>query len=233
MIKETKIQNTKQIVTSKSGTNGVQNTMNWTTYLQMSLIAYLNTFLLLFVKQVVPYTSPIPFAFQCSLDRHLTKELHKSFSITQDIQFAPSHEKLKAARKWLKGQGKGNKPNAAEALEPLDIQKFWDEGALARDDPDQLQQTLLWLTSTHMGTRGCDEHHKFQLGDFTIKSSPDGEYIEFSAEKGTKTRSGETVKSTNASVRSFKPKMWATPENPLKCPAAIFHSILTTTNMYG
>ena len=83
--------------------------------------------------------------FQHSLDRHLTKELHKPFSIIQDVQFAPSHEKLKAARKWLKGQGKENKPNAAEALEPLDVQKLWDEGALGQDDPDQLQQTIWWL----------------------------------------------------------------------------------------
>ena len=166
-------------------------------------------------------------AFQRSLDRHLTKELHKPFSIIRDTQFAPSREKLKAARKWLKGQGKGNKPNAAESLEPLDVQKLWDEGALGQNDPDQLQQTIWWLISTHMGTRGCDKHHKFWFGDFTIKSSPDGvEYVEFSAERGTKTRSGETVKSTNADARSFKPKMWATPENPSKCPVAIFKAFV-------
>ena len=68
---------------------------------------------------------------------------------------------------------------------------------------------------------------QFWLGDFTVKSSPDGEeYVEFSAERGTKTRSGETVKSTNADARSFKPKMWATPENLLKCPVAIFKAFI-------
>ena len=46
-----------------------------------------------------------------------------------------------------------------------------------------------------------------------------------SAERGMKTRS-ETVKSTNADVRSFKLKMWATPENPLKCPVAIFKAFI-------
>ena len=120
-----------------------------------------------------------------------------------------------------------NKPNAAESLEPLDVQKLWDEGALGQNDPDQLQQTIWWLISTYMGTRGCNEHHKFLFGDFTIKSSPDGvEYVEFSAERGTKTRSGETVKSTNADARSFKPKMWATLENPSKCPVAIFKAFV-------
>ena len=162
-------------------------------------------------------------SFQRSLDRHLTKDLHKSYSIIRDTQFAPSREKLKAARKWLKSNGKGNKPNAAEALEPLEIEKLWSEGGLGSQSPEQLQRTIWWLISTHMGTRGCDEHHKFQLGDFTIKSSPDGlEYVEFSAERGTKTRTGETVKSTNADARTFKPKMWATPENPERCPVALF-----------
>ena len=76
-----------------------------------------------------------------------------------------------------------------------------------------------------MGTRGCDEHHKFWFGDFSNKSFPDGvEYVEFSAERGT--RSGETVKSTNADARSFKLKMWATPENPSKCPVAIFKTFV-------
>ena len=41
------------------------------------------------------------------------KRAHKPFIIIRDTQFAPPREKLKAARKWLKGQGKGNKPNAA------------------------------------------------------------------------------------------------------------------------
>ena len=46
--------------------------------------------------------------------------------------------------------------------------------------------------------------------------------MEFSAERGTKTRTGETIESTNADARSFKPKMWATPENPDMCPVALF-----------
>ena len=45
-------------------------------------------------------------AFQRSIDRHLTKELHKRFSIIRDYQFASSREKLKAARKMLKRREK-------------------------------------------------------------------------------------------------------------------------------
>ena len=54
---------------------------------------------------------------------HLTKDLHTPYSIIRDVQFAPSREKLAAARKWLKSQGKGNKPHAAEALEPEAVER--------------------------------------------------------------------------------------------------------------
>ena len=58
-----------------------------------------------------------------------------------------------------------------------------------------------------------------------MKSTTDGhEYVEFSAERGTKTRSGETEKSTNA--RSFKPKMWATPDKPTRCPVHLYKAFV-------
>ena len=149
-------------------------------------------------------------SFQRSIDRHLVKDLHKSYSIIRDIEFAPSREKLKAARKWLKAQGKGNKPNATESLEPQDVQKLWDEGGIGGKSPEQLQQSIWWLISTH------------------IKSSTDGvEFVGFSAKRGTKTRSGETEKSTNADARAFKPKMWAIQENPERCPVALLKKIVS------
>ena len=57
-------------------------------------------------------------SFQRSIDRHLTKDLHKPYSIICDTQFAPSREMLEVSWKFLKGKGKGNKPNAAE---PVDV----------------------------------------------------------------------------------------------------------------
>lgn len=166
-------------------------------------------------------------SFHRSIDRHLTKDLHKTFSILRDMNFTPSRDKLKAARKWLKSQGKGNKPNASEALEQSDVERLWLEGGLGDQTPQQLQHTIWWLLSTQMGTRGCDEHHKFRFGDFCIKSTSDGtEFVEFMAERGTKTRNGETEKSTGADARMFKPKMWATPQIPKRCPVALFKTFI-------
>ena len=164
-------------------------------------------------------------SFQCSLDRHLTKDLHKPFSIIQNVQFAPSRDKLSAVRKWLKSQGKGNKPHTAEALEPANVQKLWSESGVGDGSPEQLQCTIWWLITTQIG---CDEHYKFRLCDLTIKSTSDGfEYVEFTAERGSKTRTDETVKSTNTDPWAFKPNMWATPENPSRCPFALFKAFLS------
>ena len=148
-------------------------------------------------------------SFQRSLDRHLTKNLHKSFSIIRDVEFASSNEKLKAIRKKLKKEGKGNKANAAEALEEVEIRKLWDCNALGAYSPESLEHTIWFLLTMHMGMRGRDEHHKLCFGDFAIKSDSSGlKYVEFN-ERDTKTRSGEA-----GGCRSFRPKMWSTPENP-------------------
>ena len=140
-------------------------------------------------------------SFQRSIDRHLTKDLHNPYSIIHDTQFAPSREKLKASRKFLKGKG-------AEPVDVAEVEQMWQQGALGASDPVTLQQMIWWLISTQMGTRGCDEHHKFKFGDFQLKKASDG--------------TGETEKSTNADTRVFKPKMWATPDRPERCPVRIF-----------
>ena len=145
----------------------------------------------------------------------------------RDKVFTSSRDALKAARKQLKSEGKGNKPNATEALEPADVEQLWSTGALGHTDPATLQQTILWQIATHMGTRGRDEHHKLRFGDFVVASTTDGHrYVEFSAERGTKTRTGETEKSTNENARVFKPKMWATPDTPSRCSVRLYQTFV-------
>ena len=149
--------------------------------------------------------------FQRSIDRHLTKDLHKSYSIIRDIQFASSREKLKAARKMLKKEGKGNRTNASEPLENADIEKMWSVGVLGNSTPEILQNTVWFLLTLHMGMRGRDEHYKLQYGDFSIQSTEDNyRYIEFnemgkdrigSIMKRMACSAGVTGKKTNHSAR--------------------------------
>ena len=78
-----------------------------------------------------------------------------------------------------------------------------------------------------MGTRGRDKHRKVRFGDFFVGSTTDGyEYVEFSAERGTETRTGETEKSTNENARVFKPKMWATADTPSQCPVRLYKTLV-------
>ena len=47
-----------------------------------------------------------------------------------------------------------------------------------------------------------------------------------STERGTKTRTGETEKSTNADTRVFKPNIWATPDMPSRCPVRLYRAFI-------
>ena len=73
----------------------------------------------------------------------------------------------------------------------------------------------------HIGMRGRDEHHKLTFGDFSIQSDSNGlKYVVFN-ERDTKTRNGQA-----GGCRPFRPKMWATPENPEQCPVALFEKFI-------
>jgi hypothetical protein len=50
--------------------------------------------------------------------------------------------------------GLGNRPNAAEALEPEDEEELYNCGAFGTENPDSLL-SILWLMNTvHFGLRG-------------------------------------------------------------------------------
>ena len=92
-------------------------------------------------------------SFQHSLDQHLTQQ-RKPFSIIRDQQFASSREALKASRKHLKMEGKGNKPHAADALEQADIEQLWKSGPLGDTDPSNPSaHTVVVNSNTHGYTR--------------------------------------------------------------------------------
>ena len=124
--------------------------------------------------------------------------------------FAPSREKLKASQKFLKGEGKGKKPNASE---PLD-----------RTEMEQLCEVLWEQVTRQLSSRQyCGLLVPiWEQGDMmSIISSAlvtccwrtgGAEFIEFACEHGTKTRMGKMEKSTNADSHVFKPKMRATAE---------------------
>ena len=72
------------------------------------------------------------------------------------------------------------------------------------------------------GWRGQDEHSKLKFGDVSLKREATGERLEFlewSVEKGSKTRTGEST-----AVRQFNPKIYAT--NDKRCLVKHFKAYL-------
>ena len=156
-------------------------------------------------------------SFQRSLDRHLTQDLHKSFSIIRDVPFAPSREKLKAARKWLKSNGKGNKPNAAEALEPIEIEKLWSEGGLGSDLPEQLQRTIWWLISTHL--QWVREAAMSITSSESVALTSNHHQMQRKGHKNMDSRNSQKHKCWCMGLQT---KDVATPKKPERCPVVLF-----------
>ena len=76
-----------------------------------------------------------------SFNRYL-KERKYSASIIEHIVFDQARKCPEARSKQLKREGKGNKPNAAEAL----------------TDAEALLNTVWLFNSVRFGLRGCEEH---------------------------------------------------------------------------
>ena len=95
-----------------------------------------------------------------ALDRHL-KERDYKYLIIQDRELV-----LKG--KQLHQQGKGKRPNAANALTAEEEEVLWSEKRLGNSTPRILSQTMWWMLTQHFGLRGRQEHHSMAVEDFTF-----------------------------------------------------------------
>ena len=104
---------------------------------------------------------------------------------------------LEARSKLLKKEGKGKKPNAAEAL-----------------------MHAVWLfNSMHFSLRGYEEHGRMTWGNVQLHLAVDGtEYLEYSKHQ-MKTRTGAEPRN----VTAVKPKAFSTPNGPPeRDPVAVY-----------
>ena len=139
-----------------------------------------------------------------SVERHLNRSGYGK-SIIKDIEFVKTREALKAKQKSLKREGKGNKPRATTALSDEEINILYSKKLLGIASPLALVNTV-WLNNMlHFGLRGCKEQRELQWGDVTLKQDSEGkEYLEYSVERQTKTRTGEDPRNQ----RPVKPRMY-------------------------
>lgn len=148
---------------------------------------------------------------QRGLDRQLLRN-EVGFSIIRDEVFKTSNEALSAKLKALKKDGKGNKPNAAEALTDEVIEKLWQTGALGVHSGEALTNANFLNISQHFGFRGRQEHHQLKFGDVEIITTNGQKCVQWSVERLRKILDND---------RRFNPKMWAT-GHAERCPVMLY-----------
>ncbi|XP_071177505.1 uncharacterized protein KIAA1958-like [Mytilus edulis] len=158
---------------------------------------------------------------QNSIDRHL-KDNKSMIDIKIDKLFDHSRKILETKRKELKGQGKGNKKNRAEAVEPEDVKLLYNKQILGAANPTSLLNTVWFNNGVFFAFRGRQEHSTLLLGDLEIKKNAKGlEFVEFN-ERTTKTRTGAKA----GDERPVAPKMFAQEDND-NCPIRLLKLYLS------
>ena len=85
-----------------------------------------------------------------SFNRHL-KECKYPISVIDDVAFECKRKCLEAKNKQLKKKGKGNRPNAAEALSDDEINILYGKNLLGISNGEALINTLWLFNSLHFG----------------------------------------------------------------------------------
>ena len=153
-----------------------------------------------------------------SFERHL-KNRNYGFSIIKDNIFHTCREVLKAKTKDLKSQGKGNKPNAVEAISDQVVDQLYTVCQLGADNAKSLQNTMWYILVSQFGMRPGVEMRNLCWGDVQVGCDPDGtEYLIYIQEGQTKTRTDTNPRD----VRKVKPRAYETPETPSKCPVRLY-----------
>ena len=93
-----------------------------------------------------------------ALDRYL-KEHDYKYSIIRDREFHHSKLLLEGKVKCLRQQGKGKRPNAANALTTEEEEMLWSKLSFGNCSPRVLSQTMWWILTQHFGLRGRQKHH--------------------------------------------------------------------------
>ncbi|CAC5360214.1 unnamed protein product [Mytilus coruscus] len=117
---------------------------------------------------------------------------------SDDKEFKHSRDVLTSKRKYLRQQGKGNRPNQADPITKEEIDMLYQKGLLGGGNAKSLSNTVFLNNSMYFGMRSRTEHEHLRWGDVELKTTSSSErYLEYS-ERATKTRTG-----VNSDSRAF------------------------------
>ena len=149
--------------------------------------------------------------FKASFNRHL-KDVMYSKSIVEDQEFEQTRKALDARCKFLKKEGRGNRPFAAEAISDDEVKVLYESNILGISSAEAFINTVWLMNSIHFGLRGCDDYRQMCWSDVKLLRDADRtEYLEY-CEHQTKARSGEDPRN----IRPVKPKAFARLDGPTR-----------------
>ena len=85
-----------------------------------------------------------------SFNRHFKEQKYPG-SIIEGAEFEQTRKCLEARSKQLKKQGKGNKPNAAQALTDDEVNILFEQNLLGISSAEALSNTLWFFNTVHFG----------------------------------------------------------------------------------
>lgn len=143
---------------------------------------------------------------------------NRGWDLESEAEFQGSRDVKKAKLKLLKTEGKGNRPNRAEALTFEEEEALFESGEFGFSNPTSLQRTVWYLTTLYFGHRGRDESRQLKWRDIELKKDDkDEEYLEYH-ERTTKTRTGEEA----GGSRAFAPKAFKNHSDDKRCPVRAY-----------
>lgn len=140
------------------------------------------------------------------------QEKSVGFSVIRDQEFSKANKALDAKTKYLKKQGKGNKPNAAQPLTAEMSEEMWVNKFLGKHNGEALTNVNFLNISQQFSFRGRQEHNQLKYGDFNIVITSTGKYMEWSVER---------LRKIAANKQKFNQKMWASGHEE-RCPVMMF-----------
>ena len=121
-------------------------------------------------------------------------------------EFHKSQETVDCKAKQLRRQGKGKRPNKAQAYTETEEEVFWSHGTLGDHNGTALTNVNFKNLTEIMGMRGRQDHYDAYVEDFSISCQADGSKVVEFKENPTKTRQGGLRNPTRHSPQ----QMWST-----------------------
>lgn len=174
-------------------------------------------------------------SIRSAIERHLSDENKKPFSIISGPQFTEANKALNSFLKDLSKSGKIRPTQHKTPLTRKAIVKLYEAGELVdcqTSDPAKLQQTAWFFITFYFGRRGRENQRQLTQSSFKLCQMPDSgiEYFEIN-----KTAVGSVLATKNhqgsldGSDDPSNGKMFANKDSP-RCPVAVLKCFLAHLN---